>query len=65
MKVSPYRRSLVIIIISLFVTSVLPGVNSFSPILVNTIYVDDDSGADFSNIQDAIDAASNGDTIFV
>lgn len=65
MKVSLYRRSLVIIIMSLFVTSILPGVNSFSPILVNTIYVDDDSGADFSNIQDAIDAASNGDTIFV
>jgi len=65
MKFSQYRRSLVIIIISLFVTSVLPGVNSYSPNIVNTIHVDDDSGADFSNIQDAIDAASNGDTIFV
>jgi pectin methylesterase-like acyl-CoA thioesterase len=31
----------------------------------NTIYVDDDGGADFSNIQDAIDASLDGDTIYV
>ncbi len=30
-----------------------------------TIYVDDDGGADYTNIQDAINAASNGDTIYV
>jgi len=30
-----------------------------------TIYVDDDGTADYTNIQDAIDAASDGDTIFV
>jgi parallel beta-helix repeat protein len=29
------------------------------------IYVDDDGGADYTNIQDAINAASNDDTIFV
>lgn len=31
----------------------------------NIIYVDDDGGADFTHIQNAIDAARNGDTIFV
>jgi len=31
----------------------------------NTIYVDDDGGADYTTIQDAIDAAIDGDTIFV
>ena len=30
-----------------------------------TWYVDDDGGADFTRIQDAIDAASDGDTIYV
>jgi parallel beta-helix repeat protein len=31
----------------------------------NTIYVDDDGGEDYTSIQDAIDAASDGCTIFV
>jgi len=31
----------------------------------NTIYVDDNGGADYINIQDAIDNASSGDTVFV
>jgi len=30
-----------------------------------TIYVDDDGGADYTSIQDAIDAASEGDTVYV
>lgn len=30
-----------------------------------TIYVDDDSGKDYTHIQDAINASNNGDTIFV
>ena len=30
-----------------------------------TIYVDDDGGKDYTNIQDAIDAANDGDTVFV
>lgn len=29
------------------------------------IYVDDDGGADYTNIQDAIDNADNGDTVYV
>ena len=31
----------------------------------NTIYVDDDGGADYTKIQDAINNANSGDTIFV
>jgi len=31
----------------------------------NTIYVDDDGGADYTQIQDAIDSASAGDIVFV
>ena len=31
----------------------------------NTIYVDDDGGADYTKIQDAIDNSKSGDTIFV
>jgi parallel beta-helix repeat protein len=31
----------------------------------SVIYVDDDGGADYTKIQDAIDNASNGDTVFV
>jgi hypothetical protein len=31
----------------------------------NIIYVDDDGGADYTRIQDAIDNASDGDTVFV
>ena len=31
----------------------------------DTIYVDDDGGADYTKIQDAIDAANNGDTVYV
>jgi parallel beta-helix repeat protein len=30
-----------------------------------TIYVDDDGGADYTNIQDAIDNATDGDTVYV
>ena len=33
--------------------------------LGDTIYVDDDGGADYINISDAVEAAENGDTIFV
>jgi parallel beta-helix repeat protein len=35
------------------------------PAGATTIYVDDDGGADYTKIQDAIDNASKGDTIFV
>lgn len=35
------------------------------PIELKTIYVDDGGGADYTIIQDAIDAANEGDTVFV
>jgi parallel beta-helix repeat protein len=31
----------------------------------NTIYVDDDGGADYTSIQDAVDTASDGDKVYV
>lgn len=46
--------------ISTFVVAYEPVVS-----LNDTIYVDDDGGADFTHIQNAIDAANPGDTIFV
>jgi parallel beta-helix repeat protein len=36
-----------------------------APLARKTIYVDDDGSADFTKIQDALNAASNDDTIFV
>ena len=50
-----------ILVATLVVISTFPSVVSEG----NTIYVDDDGGADYANIQDAVDAASDGDTIFV
>ena len=38
---------------------------SFAKSSYNIIYVDDDGGADYTRIQDAIDNARVGDTIFV
>ena len=47
-------------------TLVLTTVGFSTAVNVNdTIYVDDDGGADYTTIQEAIDTASNGDTIFV
>jgi parallel beta-helix repeat protein len=43
----------------------LPFVSSYEIQSNNIIYVDDDGDADYIKIQDAIDNASNGDTIFV
>ena len=57
----------VLLLVSIFLFSIFTGVfpieNSIA--LGNTIYVDDSGGADYTNIQDAIDAATEGDTIFV
>jgi parallel beta-helix repeat protein len=58
-------KKLVVIICMLVTASVFPIVTSSAASDGNIIYVDDDGGADYTNIQDAIDAASNGDTIFV
>lgn len=49
----------------------LTGFNNASSVEIRSnsegsvIYVDDDGGADYTKIQDAIDNSSNGDTIFV
>lgn len=58
-------KKLVIIICMLVTTSVFPIVTSSLASDGNIIYVDDDGGADYTNIQDAIDAADDGDTVFV
>ncbi len=59
------KRVLLLVSILLFsiFTGVFPIENSIA--LGNTIYVDDSGGADYTNIQDAIDAASSGDTVYV
>jgi len=54
----------ILILIILF-TFLLSGSVSLARNQNKTIYVDDDGGVDFTRIQDAINAASNGDTIFV
>ena len=54
----------ILILITIVPSTAVENVNSIQ--LTNrTIYVDDDGGADYTNIQDAIDAASDGDTIFI
>lgn len=64
MKIAKKR---VLLLVSILVFSIFAGVfpieNSIA--LGNTIYVDDSGGADYTNIQDAIDAASSGDTVYV
>jgi parallel beta-helix repeat protein len=42
-------------------------ISAFSSVVSvgNTIYVDNDGGADYTSIQDAVDAASDGDTVYV
>jgi parallel beta-helix repeat protein len=60
------KKSVAVWIILLFLlSSLIPLVYSDSPTLNKTIYVDDDGGADYTSIQDAIDAANSGDTIYV
>jgi hypothetical protein len=60
------KKELTVGIILIFVlSSLIPIVSSYESEENRTIYVDDDGGADYTNIQDAIDNASEGDTIFV
>ena len=60
-----------IIIIGVYLMILTAGFSSImsadkpASVLGDTIYVDDDGGADFTHIQNAIDAANPGDTIFV
>ena len=54
-----------IIISMLLIASVFPIVNTSLASNASIIYVDDDGGADYTHIQDAIDAAVEGDTVYV
>ena len=54
-----------VIILILLLSSIIPITSSYEISSNNIIYVDDDDGADYTRIQDAIDNASDGDTIFV
>ena len=59
-------KALVFAVIVLFIgAGFLPSISSENSSFENTIYVDDDGGADFIHIQNAIDAANPGDTIYV
>ncbi len=53
------------IILVLLLSSIIPITYSYEITSNNIIYVDDDGGADYTKIQDAIDNASDGDTVFV
>ena len=61
MKNMPITWGIVLFLIS----SSIPFASSYEISSNNIIYVDDDGGADYTRIQDAIDAANLGDTIFV
>jgi parallel beta-helix repeat protein len=54
-----------VIVCMLLITIILPINVTADETSGNTIYVDDDGGADYTRIQDAIDNASDGDTVFV
>ncbi|MCK5031837.1 MAG: right-handed parallel beta-helix repeat-containing protein, partial [Thermoplasmatales archaeon] len=61
------RNTIIMLIVGLFFVSVF---NVFLPVEIcvasgNTIYVDDSGGADYTNIQDAANAANDSDTIYV
>ena len=70
-----FRKSLAIAVVALFLgVSVIPSVVGDNPSFGNTIYVDDDNTEGpwdgtqehpYQYIQDAIDNASDGDTVFV
>ncbi len=49
----------------LLFSSIIPFVSSYETPSNNIIYVDDDGGADYTRIQDAIDNASDGYTVYV
>lgn len=55
---------LILILILLF-QNIIPIASSYGKSSNKIIYVDDDGGADYNKIQNAIDNSSDGDTIFV
>ena len=60
------KKELAVAVVVLFIgVSVIPSVIGDNPGFGRTITVDDDGGADYTIIQDAIDAAEEGDTVFV
>ena len=60
------KKTLVFGIIILFISSgIIPIAISDTNSYGKTIYVDDDGGADYIRIQDAIDNATDGDTVYV
>lgn len=54
-----------ILILIVLVSNFIPIISSYKIPSKNIIYVDDDGGADYTKIQDAIDNASDGDTVYV
>jgi parallel beta-helix repeat protein len=61
-----YRKPIASGIVLLFIVSgLIPMVSSSIPSFNKTIYVDDDGGADYTKIQDAINNASDGDTVYI
>jgi len=59
------KYTIIVIFLILFSSCIL--VNAENKLIASgeTIFVDDDEGADYTKIQDAVDNASDGDTIFV
>ncbi len=59
----------ILLVMVLTLTFILPGSVAYttntSVDTIDTLYVDDDGSADYTRIQDAINAANPGDTIFV
>jgi parallel beta-helix repeat protein len=53
------------IVLLFIVSSLIPMVSSDTSNSKRTIYVDDDGGADYTKIQDAIDNANDGDIVYV
>ncbi|UCB58237.1 MAG: right-handed parallel beta-helix repeat-containing protein, partial [Thermoplasmatales archaeon] len=61
-----YKKTIILVIILSFLfSSLLPVISSVKISSNRIIYVDDDGSADYTRIQDAIDNASDGDTVFV
>jgi pectin methylesterase-like acyl-CoA thioesterase len=59
------KKIIGIIICTLLILVMIPFSVASIETVGKTITVDDDGEADYTNIQDAIDAASDGDTVFV